>query len=48
MALALYKTGRGKRGTFVTTFSEMTRDDIQQAGGNASNLGELTSAHLFL
>ena len=29
-------------GKFVKTFGEMTREDIQEAGGKAANLGELT------
>ena len=29
-------------GTFVKTFGEMTKKDIQEAGGKAANLGELT------
>ncbi|MBI5607140.1 MAG: phosphoenolpyruvate synthase, partial [Deltaproteobacteria bacterium] len=31
-------------GTFVKFFEEMTREDIQEAGGKAANLGELTQA----
>ena len=29
-------------GKFVNTFGEMTKEDIQEAGGKAANLGELT------
>jgi pyruvate,water dikinase len=31
-------------GKFVRTFGEMTKEDIQEAGGKAANLGELTQA----
>ncbi len=31
-------------GLFVKTFAEMTRNDLQMAGGKAANLGELTQA----
>jgi len=31
-------------GRFVRTFAEMTKKDIQEAGGKAANLGELTQA----
>ena len=31
-------------GNFIKAFEEMTKEDIQEAGGKAANLGELTQA----
>ena len=38
----LYKSWGPKMAKFVKTFGEMTKEDIQEAGGKAANLGELT------